>query len=628
MLTTETITSTLSSDKAAKKKAPLQEFYETIPLGEKVLAVVGGGTAALTYLYTAEIEAQYKHIIILGDRGYWGVATHRLAQPYHIFALPHSPTDEFVNPAKHDKEHGITPLDAGSAYVHSRDYQARVGELEEATLEALRKKGKSVFLARERVNTIQRLGTTTFILDTNSGISIAASKVIVATGAGPERRLEPHLQESLSASLSSITASPDVNERILTYTDILTSVVDKCRGKDVLIYGGGATAAWAMEVAATTAKPLAWVGRSGFQLAISAGPRVNEIIMKSRDVQVAGTIESIAYVSGGDSGAKKLLIKITGPNGKKEYRVDYLFNCIGQEPYELGGLPEIISSDIQGELIPYIDKNRVTGTDAGCMLGWTSKQGDFVIIGAAQGTYYDKHKKIERPHSVSQFIPISGQVPITIGGVVSSVCALTNYMPFSQHPKTGYTLVTSLNPQVMNATQLAVFFTASYPGVSAIFINRAVTDFITTRSKTDFGLSPQEMDEFMRNHFGYLPINAACKVLTRPPVREPSVEVLPPVVIQPPVASSSTKGPKDFSSSTIKTLERSPLFGFFHKKIPLLPEPKKPVIDTFMATVQEIPGVDDNLSLPPVTLPESHGKASKGAVEEREVVTNVIGVNV
>ena len=562
MLSSKSISDHIAADKT--KQADLQKFYESIPPSGKVLVVVGGGTAALTYLYTAEIEEQYTHVLIVGDRGYWGMAAHRLAQPHHIFALPHAPSDEFVDPAKRDKERGITPLDSHSAYVHSHDYQDRVLELEEATISALQKKGKHVFVMRERVKTIERSTSSTFTLNTECNKPIIANKVVVATGAGPERRLEPHLQECLRSSLGGIKTSAEVNERILTYTDILMPNVEKCSGKKVLIYGGGATAAWAMEVAAKSAQPLAWVGRSGFQLAVSAGPRVNEIIMKSREVQVAGTIESITYVAGSDSEEGKLLIKITGPDGKKEYLVDYLFNCIGQEPYEPGGLPGIICPTIKSELMPHMDKNIVTGTEERCMLGWSSKCGDFIIIGAAQGTYYDDNNKLKRPKAVSEYIPFSGQVPITIGGVVSSVCALTNYKPFKQDPKTGYTVACSLNLQVMNATQLAVYFTASYPSAPANFVNKAVKDLIAERSKTDFGLSPEQMETFMRNHFGYIPLNPTCQVLTRPTT--PTVAVTAPASPVPPVVSHPEE-PKDvFSSSTIQTLKRSPLFGFFNRK--------------------------------------------------------------
>ena len=501
---------TISSDQDKESLAALQTFYQNIPEGEKVLVVVGGGTAALTYLYTQDIPAEYTHIVILGDRGYWETAAHRLAQPQHILALPYTPSDEFVDPAKHDEEGGIFPHESRSAYTHSHDFQERLGQFEEKTLESLSAQGKKVFIARHaKVNKIERIETSLFGLAIQeAGMPIFANQVIVASGAGPARKLPPDMQTSLASSLASdATKAPlKTDEKILSYSDILSPVAEKCRDKDVLVYGGGATAAWAMEVATLTAKPVAWVAKSGFELAISAGPRVNAIIKRTRQVQIHGSIDAVAYDAPSATGEQKILVKVSSltPGGSVEtnyFHVDYLINCIGQEPYEPGGLPEIISSSLKSELTPYLDKNFVTGTEQPCMLGWASPKGDFMIIGAAQGTYYDRERPMPRKSSVSEYLPISGQVPITIGGVVSSVCALTNYMPITQNPKTGEITVKSLNLHVMNATQLATYFTASFPEAKAAEVNKAVADFIAERTRTDFGLAKERLSEFLLEHF-------------------------------------------------------------------------------------------------------------------------------
>lgn len=495
---------------SAKDKAsgnPLVKFYRDIPEGEEVLVVVGGGVAALTYLYTHAQEIQQSHIVILGERGYWAKAAHRLAQPHHIFALPHKASDGYINPAEHDEERNILPHNPDSAYIHSHDFQERLIGLEESTLDALRKQGKQVCIANKAwVTKIEKPELSLFTLEIQGqDAPIFANKVIIATGAGPERSLPSELKAPLLSSASNDAAK--VEEKILNYTDVLTSVSKKCHGKDILIYGGGATAAWAMEVADLTAKPLAWVARSGFELAETAGPRVNAIIAGSRAVQVHGAIESIVYQQDEDTGENKLLIKVKCKNNKgketsQSYLVDYLFNCIGQEPYEIGGLPTIISQNIRDELHPCLDKNYVTGGEESCILGWETQQKNFIILGAALGTYYDKDRRIKLPSAISDFLPISGQVGITIASVVASVCALANFMPFSQNPQTGEVDLLSLNIHVMNATQLAVYFTTCFPEATASEVNKAVTAFISARKKTDFGLSSEEVERFIHNHFG------------------------------------------------------------------------------------------------------------------------------
>lgn len=261
------------------------------------------------------------------------------------------------------------------------------------------------------------------------------------------------------ASVKNDAIKTEIAGKVLSYTDVLSSNIEKCRDKDVLIYGGGATAAWAMEIAAAHSHPLAWVAKSGFCEAVNAGPRVGAILDDTRALQLHGTITSITHAIDSSSNENKLLISITMENPEKTVKtflVDNLINCIGQEPYEEKGLPEIISPALKKELTPYLDKNNVVGMEQTTRLGWITGQEDFLIIGAAQGTYYDNERTVNRHGSVSDFMPRSGRVRTTIGGVVSTVCALTNYTPMTQDPKTGEVNLTSLNLHVMNATQLGV----------------------------------------------------------------------------------------------------------------------------------------------------------------------------
>ncbi|MCE0723735.1 FAD-dependent oxidoreductase [Legionella resiliens] len=643
MQSKEQIKSLLSTDKPTVLKdskagntnskiiGSIDEFQTSAKTG-KILAVIGGGTAALTYLYTQDIGKEYSHVLVLGDRGYWGIAAHRLAQPHHIFAMPHEPSYEFIDPAEHDQTHGILPHQPSSAYVHSHNYQSRLIELEKATVDSLHTQGKEVFIAdKERVKRIDRSKDNGHLkIETASGHSFPVDKIIVATGAGPARTLEENLKKGLS--------SPDAQAKVLNYTDILTPVVEKCKDKTVLVYGGGATAAWAMEVAALTAKPVAWVGRSGFELAIEAGPRVNAIIVNSRSVQLKGSITSISYVHGENGEEGKLLIGVSEKENeppKYNFTVDYLFNCIGQEPYELGGLPEILSDSLKEEIIPYFDKNHVTGTKESCKLGWSTAKNDLFIIGAAQGTYYNKSKTgptvpsdstaptAEAAPTVSSFLPRSGQVPITIGGVVSSVCALTNYMPISQDPVTGKAIVSSLNVNVMNATQLAVFFTVNYLGVPPEKINKAVEDLIKERSNTDFGLSPKRFEEFLHEHFGSLPNPERCQMMTqkinkpeaidaRAPISAPKITV-EEIPTEPKREKVNKIEDNAFLPETVESLKKSQLFGFFNKPhSQKTPSVKK---DSFSEAMRFLPRVDENISLP-VIVKKSEALASRNKVEE------------
>ena len=486
----------------------LKEFYKKLSATDKVTVVVGGGTAALTYLATKRFDEADTHILVLGTAGYWGdKVAHRLAQPHHIFALPHQESAGFIDPSEHDKRNGLLPHDTSSAYVHSRSYQSRLAELEEITLDSLRRQGKEIHIESGVLtqNIFKKDGKFRLKLDVSDD-SFFADKMVVATGAAPGRKLPAELTpKHIGTALSGQT---DTGDHILSYSDILTSsTAEKIRDKDVFIYGGGATAAWAMEVADRIGNSTTWVARNGFDNAEEAGPRVEAIIEGSRDSQVKGRITSIEYLHMpfDSSEQKKIRINVAqddpdGTNKTAFFIVDYLVNCIGQDAYEEGGLHDILSSDIKDDLIPIFDRNRMSGK-SGTTLGFSTMVGDLEIIGAAAASYYDIERDLKPGPAVSASLPRSAKVPITIGGVVSSVSALTGYMPISQDRASGEIALSALNMHVMNATQLAVYFTGLYPMATAEVINNSVEQYLAQRSETEFGLTDKQTRDFMVFHF-------------------------------------------------------------------------------------------------------------------------------
>jgi hypothetical protein len=485
----------------AAAEASIDDFASSVGNGDKTLVVVGGGTAAITYLATAEIDKEYTHVAIVGDQGYWGKQAHRLAQPHHILALPEQPSARFVDPSEHDASGNILPHDDRSAYVHSTDYQKCLQSFGKRTVDRLRDEGRKVVVASDvSVDTIARDGDGYRLKTSLERQSLRAHKVVVATGPSPARKLEAKRLPKGSPS----TPPPQV----LTYNDILTpTIADRINGKDILIYGGGPTSAWAMEVAQLHAKSATWVARNGFEVAKAAGPRVKAIIEATRSAQLHGEIESVAYLDLEKATEERQLrvnVSLRAPNGAKSIRsldVDFIVNSIGQDAMGAGGLHDVLSPDIRRELQPIPDRNGVTGIpDA--MLGFGTPSGDLQIIGAAAASYQDKENGLYAGRLASETLPRSGQVGITIGGVVASVAALTDHMPFRQEPSTGEFRVTGLNMHVMNATQLAVYFTATFPDAPASLINGAVQDFLNQRSKTEFGLSDRQVKEFLQARFG------------------------------------------------------------------------------------------------------------------------------
>lgn len=423
---------------------------------------------------------------------------HRLAQPHHIFALPDQDSHPFVDPAQHDQRQNILPHQESSAYVHSKDYQERLLELEKSVLERLKSEGRTVhFEHGVNIEKIEKIGGG-YVFQANSATdSFHSDKVVVATGAAPSRSLPTEIVSP---------GNPDIDEKILTYNDILTeSIAEKVRDKDVLIYGGGATSAWAMEVSEQIGKSSLWLAKSGFDQAESAGPRVEAIIEGTRASQAKGIIKSINLSDDLKSPNKlKVVIQNEKPDGSNELNTlyyDYVVNCIGQDSYEKGGLHEVLASNIKDELLPIFDKNQVSGR-SDTVLGFGTGDGGLELIGAAAASYYDYERNLKPGRAVSEDLPRSARVPITIGGVVSSVSAFNNYMPLSQNPKTGEISVDSLNVNVMSKQQLAVYYSGKYQDAHASIINAAVDDLLKKRSKTEFGLPDEELSKFEASHFG------------------------------------------------------------------------------------------------------------------------------
>lgn len=394
------------------------------------------------------------------------------------------------------------PHQDNSAYVHSKSYQDRLVQLESAVLARLQNEGRKVHF--EQDVTIESIVKNELSYGFKANLSkdyFFADKVVVATGAAPSRSIPKELM---------LNDIPSAHAKILSYSDILTeSIAEKIRGKDVFIYGGGATAAWAMEVSNKIGKSSVWVARNGFDNAEQAGPRVEAIIDGTRASQAKGVIKSINIVSSAPDPQNENKIQVTveqknrdGLSEEKSFCVDYVVNCIGQDAYEKGGLHDVLSSTVKDDIVPILDKNQVSGRPD-TVLAFGTRDGGLEIIGAAAASYYDTARNLKPGRSVSEHLPRSGRVPITIGGVVSSVSALTNYMPLSQDSISGDISITGLNVNVMNKQQLAVYFTGRYQTAAASDVNAAVEDLLAKRSKTEFGLPDEELRKFEVSHFGH-----------------------------------------------------------------------------------------------------------------------------
>ncbi len=499
------VTSTISLFAAPQTNSSLIDFCKSARSTHKMLVVVGAGTAAWTYLRTCQLDPDISHIMVLGNRGYWSKVTHRLAQTEHLLALPDEQSAPYIDPELLNQAAGIAPTDTRSAYMDSTAYQATMDSFAETTVKLLTARGLDIYFdCKAEITHIDRdpRAPHAFSIKLNGVTqSIPADQIIIATGAGPERHLTQELYDGLYRSCSNPDERHMARSRVLGYTDALADTAhDRLTGKDILIYGGGATAAWVAEMAESTGTPCAWVAKNGFGAALTAGPRVESILARTKGIQAHATITHIAFAAkAGEEG--KLMVSLAYATGETRTVVtDYLVNSIGQDQHKYGldALSMILSPGLCHELNPVVDMNHNSGdTHEHDQVAWATPCKSLMVIGAAQSSFYQPDSTSTRSSlSVSRILPKGGQVAVTLPGVVASVCALTNYMPISQRSKTGVCKLIGLNLNLLNATQLAVYFTVMFPDAPYSVVNNAVDSLIAERRRTHFGLSDEAIHLF------------------------------------------------------------------------------------------------------------------------------------
>ncbi|WGL60867.1 hypothetical protein QEJ31_04555 [Pigmentibacter sp. JX0631] len=473
----------------------------------KTRVIIGNGTSAQVFRRTASID-NWKTIVI-GGNGLWdNFKEHKMGQTAHILHLPGQIIPAFINA---DGKNNLT------GFLDSSTYQFELNKLSQQN----NYRDNAIVYSEYLVKNISRNGKKVIVNASSKNmdhISIQADEVILTTGIPPQRNLSNLIQDAhkKSNNLGFVQIQEAVEylskESKYYTTEPLT----------VALYGGSATAAWVADVI-DERQPLKfyWFARPGkpgedkFKEAAVAGDRNYLILKKTEAIRQIKDVESIIYMSEGDLDDKgnklskpKVKINFNENFGKESIFVDQLIYALGGDPNSKEGIKNILSENLNNELIPIrdnqyviVDYNSPKKETYG--LGWTTSDGMVKIIGTAAYNFSSRNG-IHSVQPPMETLPTNGQVPHGIAVAASTISALNNYIPIIQdrNGKIHYSMV---NINTANSNQLASFIAIYYQDLKEKFANLAVEKIIAARSNASkaFGISDTEFNEII-NYIRFL----------------------------------------------------------------------------------------------------------------------------
>jgi hypothetical protein len=451
----------------------------------KLRVIIGQGAAAEIFRQT--VVPGYE-TIIFGDRGLWaGIRGHKMGQPAHVLTLPGQKMPPVVQAQG-------TSLPGMAGYMDSNTFQQNLLLLSGSN--DVRDGGVS--LSNAKVTEVKRENNYLLVVGQTGGgqrLAITADQVIFANGIGPQRPPDFPINGKKDSSCT----FEQIQEGIAYITgpaspDGLTSV---------MVYGGGATSAWAADLALSRSpKHFTWAARAGgtgFSKAMLPGMRNQMILDKTKDNREEITIESITYLDPGSrtkmwgvQRKPKLELKYkTGDAAEPWYRLlDQFVYSIAGNPTAEGSVSRILSQNLYTELEPIQDRDLVL-TEGEGILGWGTPARDVLVIGAAAFSnlpkYVDARGTTNAPAPMLS-LPWGSQVPDGIGVAVATISALNNYIPIQQVVGADGSVSVSdvnLNMNLADRNQIACYIAVFYPDLEPGRANAAVEEIITVRSQRD-----------------------------------------------------------------------------------------------------------------------------------------------
>lgn len=489
--------------------------------------VIGTGISATAYLVTVR---QYLHSLnqtlgtvgVVGGADLWQQLSHRhsMGQPSQLLIGNLGTGRENKGFAPHQLQDARF-MTAGQFSTLIQHYLTHYSDVQ---------------LPRSWVHRITKEGSKYLVainVEGEIGRVISCDNVIFAPGPGPTRPLST---EAGDISEEEITG---FGKRVIKGNDFMspgwkTPLSISPEETTVAVYGGSATAAWAVEEAALRRmKVICWFTRPGrddkawdvgvrFRDAFPAGDRNNTVEADYSKVRHVYKLISVTAVPE----STKLCLTFEQSDGKRVLTlVDLLIYALGSEHTLTRGVTEVLTPDIVSNLVAFYDKNRAI-SDEPTLLAIGTEDRSLMIVGSAMSSMAgfgkstmklqgDSKRTISAVTSykeISNTLPEAARPTEGIAMVMAGVEALNEYIP--ANPIRGGRKVTystahrstthdidfewGINFNTSNRTQLAVFI-AQTTDLSPFAANLAVAliVFFRTQPESVRGLSDLQVTEII-----------------------------------------------------------------------------------------------------------------------------------
>ncbi|HEV3315886.1 MAG TPA: hypothetical protein VG488_02910 [Candidatus Angelobacter sp.] len=489
--------------------------------------VIGTGISAAAYLLS--VSRDLGHITALGNPDLWNQMDpqHRMGQPTPLLTgnlLGHGRVDRGFSRTPRQNEFMRAGVFATVMrhYLRTRSHLRVPGSLVENIVRLPNRQYRVRFSAeRER-----------FYTDVDN--------VIVAMGGGPSRALMAGEDGRLEVNVSGMGGYVVGGNEFLS--PAWTMPHGDCRGKDVVVYGGSATAAWVVEMAEMRRMNVVcwftrpdertgnWDPDSRFEPAFPAGGRNARLEVAYQDRRVVRRLTHIKFYPG----ANFLGMTFRNQAGEKILLVADLFvYALGFEHTRDAGVRRMLDQAIQDQLVAFYDRNLAISARPS-LLAVGTPDSSLMIVGSAmsssagfgggeltlQGDPTQRLSTLARYADISNTLPPSARPTEGIAMVMASVEALNEYIPVTVARNARVVTYTTprlthtgeLNPyggrqrrrivdfewdinyNTSNRTQLAVYL-AQTTDLNPFAANLAVALIVhlRTRAQNVFGLSDPQV---------------------------------------------------------------------------------------------------------------------------------------
>jgi cation diffusion facilitator CzcD-associated flavoprotein CzcO len=398
--------------------------------------IIGTGISAAAYL--ASMARQLGRVVVLGGPHLWErmAPNHAMGQPSSLLRgnlLSGSRAHE--NPAQ-------------SGFMSSASFERLVAE--QIRLHSYCQFPGSLVRGIERT----RFGGYNYRLTLEyqrQSHTFYCHNLVIASGPGPGRPLmvgeDGRVEVDTSAFRGHVVGGNDFMS-----PDWRAPWPGDCAGKHVAVYGGSATAAWAVELAALRGMSVTcWFTRPGdgpgaynasarFREAFPAGGRNAEVEAEYEAVRKVLKLVSIRQFR---AEGPFLALKVLPESGVSYYQtVDLLVYALGAAHTATSGIRAMLDGDILASLVAYYDRNLAVSSQPS-LLAIGTEDRSLMIVGSAmssaagfggndlriQGDPHTRMSTLARYVDISNTLPPAARPTEGIAMVMAGIEALNHYMP-------------------------------------------------------------------------------------------------------------------------------------------------------------------------------------------------------